>query len=553
MLETLMVQNVLLIDTLTLDFHGGLTALTGETGAGKSILLDSLGLVLGERAGASFVRPGATQATVTAVFRNIPQSVRKVLEDNGIAFEDETLVLRRVISQDGRSRAFVNDQLLGIGVIKEIAGDLLEIHGQFDRLLQPASHRAFVDKDPSVVPRLAKVREAFGAWDGARGALLQAKEDLARAKAEEEYLTHALAQLDEAAPQEGEEDALLAERATLLQGAKLMDALSQAHSDVMGEGGAMASLMHAQKALAKVTLPDAHPVTRLCEALESILIDLEDKGTTLKEILRASNAGPERLEEVEVRLGLLRTLARKHGVAPSALAGVWAQIEAQVASITKGQAGLDALEREAVATKAHYEEEAERLTKVRVEVAARLTKAVMQELPPLKLEATRFEIEMTREDEAHWGSNGWDTLSFLIQTNPGLPMGPLAKIASGGERSRLLLALKVAFVQNAPVGLMVFDEIDAGVGGAVAHAIGERLARLGATTQVLTVTHAPQVAAQADQHFHVSKRVKSGVTTTHVAVLEGDVRREEIARMLSGDTVEEAARRAADALLAKAS
>lgn len=553
MLETLSVQNVLLIDALTLDFHQGLTALTGETGAGKSILLDSLGLVLGERAGASFVRPGASQAVVTALFRQIPQNVIQLLSDNGVMVEDDTLILRRVIAPDGRSRAFINDQMVGVGLIKDIAGDLLEIHGQFDRLLHLASHRSFVDRHGSVQEALLKVSADFEALDTARKALFQAREDLARAKAEEEYLTHALAQLDEAAPQEGEEEALLDERATLLQGAKLMDALSQAHGDVMGEGGALQSLMHAQKALMKVTLPETHPVMQLAQGLETLLIDLEDKGAALKELLRASNAGPERLEDVEVRLGLLRTLARKHGVPPSALHDVWTRIAGQVASLTKGEECLASLEKEASAAKERYMQSAKNLTTLRQEVARTLTKSVMDELPPLKLEATRFEIEITQEDEAHWSANGWDTISFLIQTNPGLPMGPLAKIASGGERSRLLLALKVAFIKNAPVGLMVFDEIDAGVGGAVAHAIGERLSRLGQTTQVLTVTHAPQVAAQADQHFHVAKGVTGGLTTTCVRVLDKDERREEIARMLAGDCVEEAARQAADALLTKAS
>lgn len=553
MLETLSVQNVLLIDALTLDFHQGLTALTGETGAGKSILLDSLGLVLGERAGATFVRPGAPQAVVTALFRCVPQSVTQLLGDNGVMVEDDTLILRRVIAPDGRSRAFINDQMVGVGLIKDIAGDLLEIHGQFDRLLHPASHRSFVDRHESVQGQLLQVGADFEALDKAQKALSQAREDLARAKAEEEYLTHALAQLDEAAPQEGEEEALLTERVTLLQGAKLMDALSQAHSDVMGESGALQNLLHAQKALMKVTLPETHPVMQLAHGLETLLIDLEDKGAGLKELLRASNAGPERLEDVEVRLGLLRSLARKHGVPPSALHEVWVRIAAQVSSLTKGEESLAFLEKEASAAKERYMQSAQHLTKLRQDIARTLTKSVMDELPPLKLEATRFEIEITQEDEAHWSAHGWDTISFLIQTNPGLPMGPLAKIASGGERSRLLLALKVAFIKNAPVGLMVFDEIDAGVGGAVAHAIGERLSRLGQTTQVLTVTHAPQVAAQADQHFHVAKGIAGGVTTTQVRVLDKDERREEIARMLAGDCVEDAARQAADALLTKAS
>lgn len=552
MLETLSIQNVLLIDHLELSFSKGLSVLTGETGAGKSILLDSLGLVLGERGAVSFVRPGAQQAVITALFRATSPAALALLEAHDIPCEDGVLMLRRTLTTDGRSRAYVNDQLVSLTFLKTLGALLLEIHGQFDSLLSPAAHRSFIDRDPSLQKRLPALEEAYNGWQEAKDALLTAQGRLQKARENEAFLRYTLQELDALSPKEKEEEILCQERALLVNGAKYQEALERAHICLAGDKGALTLVTDASKHLMRVAVGEHDSFEELKRRMESIRLDLDDLAETLAHHLRGQNAGPERLEEVEARLGALRSAARKHHIPVGALLEFFETTKQQVASLTQGEDDLTLLEKKCSQTKAAYEKEAASMSEARNHVSERLTHAVRAELAPLKLEKARFEIALTQKDEGSWDKTGWDHAEFLIQTNPGLPMGPLSKIASGGERSRFLLALKVAFSSVSSLNLMVFDEIDAGVGGAVAHAIGERLSRLAHETQVLTVTHAPQVAAFATSHFVVSKQVNGNVTTTRVALLSDAERREEIARMLSGDAVEDAARSVADALLQKA-
>ena len=553
MLEVLSIQNVLLIDRLELSFTPGLSVLTGETGAGKSILLESLGLVLGERGGATFIRPGASCATITASFHPIPKDLLPLLEEQGVGLEDGSLVLRRVLSPDGRSRAYVNDQLVSVSFVKTLASALLEIHGQFDNLLHPSHHRGFLDRDQEVQTCLETLKATHQTWSKALHTFTTAKSALQTAREQEAFLRFCLEEINAASPLPQEDETLQDERTQLLQSAKLEDALSQSYQLLNQDGGTLQSLREAHRSLAKAPLSSTSPLGLVAKTLESTLLELEDTAQTLKTLLREQHNAPARLEEVENRLALLRGLARKHAVPLPHLHDFWQNLQAQVNSLTQGTQNLQDLEKISDEARKVYETQASALSQKRQEVAHRLQQAVLTELAPLKLEKARFEIALTRKNEADWDDKGWDSVEFLIQTNPGLPLGSFAKIASGGERSRFLLALKVAFAQTSPVGLMVFDEIDAGVGGAVAHAIGERLSRLSKKTQVLTVTHAPQVAAFANNHFVVSKQSQDHETTTDVNLLTHEERREEIARMLSGDAVEDAARAAADALLAQAS
>lgn len=553
MLEVLSIQNVLLIDRLELSFKPGLSVLTGETGAGKSILLESLGLVLGERGGATFIRPGAPCAVITASFHPVPQDLLPLLEEQGVPIEENSLVLRRVLSPDGRSKAYVNDQLVSVSFVKTLAASLLEIHGQFDNLLHPSHHRGFLDRDQEVQTCLEALKAAHKTWQEALHKFTTTRHALQTAREQEAFLRFCLEELNSASPLPKEDESLQDERTQLLQSAKLEDALSRSYQFLSQEGGTLQSLREAHRSLTKAPLSPTSPLGDVSKTLESTLLELEDTTQTLKTLLRDQHNAPARLEEVDNRLALLRGLARKHAVPLPHLHEFWQNLQNQINTLTQGTQNLEELEKICIQTQKVYETHAHLLSLKRQEIAQRLQHSVLTELAPLKLEKARFEIAITRKNEIDWDDKGWDNVEFLIQTNPGLPLGSFAKIASGGERSRFLLALKVAFAQTSPVGLMVFDEIDAGVGGAVAHAIGERLNRLSKQTQVLTVTHAPQVAAFANNHFVVSKQSQAHETTTHVQLLSSLERREEIARMLSGGAVEDAARAAADALLAQAS
>jgi len=557
MLTALSIANIVLIERLDLEFDSGLGVLTGETGAGKSILLDSLGLALGMRADTGLVRQGADRAQVTASFAppapGTPLAV--LLADNDIALEPgEPLLVRRTLKADGGSRAFLGDQPCSAALLREVGGYLVEIHGQHDDrgLLAPSGHRALLDAYARA--DTGAVAAAHRAWRAAEDKLAAARAALDEAERDREWLDHCVAELQALAPQPGEETELAEARASMQKGERIAGDLATILEAFDGSDGGPALLRGAARRLDR--LAGDHPL--LAEALANLdraIIDADEAEAKLHEAARAMEYDPDRLEAAETRLFELRALARKHGVQPDDLPQLALDLAARLDAIEGGGAGLAKLEAAVRDTAAAYTHAATALSNQRTKAAARLDAAVAGELVPLKLDAARFQTLVEPLPAERWGSDGIDRVEFLISTNPGAPFAPLAKIASGGELSRFILALKVALAEEGGADTIIFDEIDRGVGGAVASAIGERLARLakgtagGAGKQLLAVTHSPQVAAKGGAHFLIAKSSEGTVTRTGVRALDDAGRREEIARMLSGAEVTEEARAQAERLL----
>jgi DNA repair protein RecN (Recombination protein N) len=545
-LRSLEIRDVLIIDRLELEFQPGLNVLTGETGAGKSILLDALGFVLGWRGRAELVRQGAEQGSVTAVF-DLPtgHAARAVLAEAGIEAEDNELILRRVNTVDGRKTAWVNDRRVSGEVLRDLSETLVELHGQQDDrgLLNPRGHRALLDAFAGL--DLGACRAAWRAQAQARTALDGAEVALAAARKEEDFLRHAVAELDKLNPEPGEEAALDARR-RMMQGAeKIRSDIARAHH-VMSEQGAEAMLRDALRWLDGAAERAEGRLEGAMAALERVLIELGDAQQGVEECLRALDFNPAELEALEERLFAIRALARKHGVLADDLGHLAADLRARLVALDSGEAGIAALAKAVVQAESAFKAEAGRVTAARRAAAGRLDAAMAAELAPLKMERAVFATEVTAADA---GPDGVDLVTFTVATNPGAPAGPLNKIASGGELSRFLLALKVCLTGDAPGLTMIFDEIDRGVGGATADAVGRRLKALAAGGQVLVVTHSPQVAALGGAHWRVEKRVAGEVTLSTVTPLTPEDRVEEVARMLAGDTVTPAAREAARALL----
>ncbi|WP_135470407.1 DNA repair protein RecN [Crenalkalicoccus roseus] len=554
MLASLAIRDVVLIERLDLSFGPGLTALTGETGAGKSILLDSLGLACGARADSGMVRAGQAQASVTACFlppEGHPSSA--ILEEQGIAAE-ETLVLRRVVQADGRSRAFVNDQPVAVALLRRLAATLVEVQGQHDQvgLADPATHAGLLDAFGGLEGRRAAVAEAWGRLRGAERALAEAREAIAAAQRDEEFLRHAVEELSALSPEEGEEEALAAERQRLQQGERRSEQIAGALAALQPRdrraGSPAAALREATRALERLPPPneEAQPILAHLAAAQDALAEAE---ALLERLLQEGGPDPRRLEQVEERLFALRAAARKHAVAVVELPALLVSLKERLAALDAGTGRVAALEAAAREAREGYLSAARALSAARRDAAGRLERAIAQELPPLRLDRARFVAEVAAREEEGWGPEGMDRVTFLVATNPGTPPGRLDRIASGGELSRLMLALKVVLARGSPVPTLIFDEVDAGIGGATAAAVGERLARVAERLQVLVVTHSPQVAARGAQQMRVAKQVRGERAATVVEPLDRRARREEIARMLAGERVTEAARAAADSLL----
>jgi DNA repair protein RecN (Recombination protein N) len=555
MLVSLAIRDVVLIERLDLALGAGLTVLTGETGAGKSILLDSLGLALGQRAEAGMVRAGQSQASVVASF-HLPAShpALAMIAEQGIEAEDE-LVLRRVVQADGRSRAFINDEPVGVGLLRRLGALLVEVQGQHDQvgLADPATHAGLLDAFGGLDAARGSVAEAFRAWRGAERELEAAREAIASAQRDEDWLRHALGELDELAPEEGEEDRLADERQAMQQGERRAEAVASALSELQprdrrGGAGPAAALRNAARALERLPAPneEAAPAIAALGQAQDALAEAEN---LLERLSQGMSPDPRRLEHVEERLFALRAAARKHAVPVTELPALLRSLRDRLSALDAGAERATALEAAAAAAKARYLEGAQALSATRRATAGKLEDAVARELKPLKLERARLHISIERRDERGWSSDGLDRIIFLVSTNPGQKPGQLEKIASGGELSRLMLALKVVLARGSPVPTLVFDEVDSGVGGATAAAVGERLARVAERLQVLVVTHSPQVAARGAQHLRVAKGIRADRAETRVEPLDDSARREELARMLAGETVTEAARAAADSLL----
>ncbi|MGR3441861.1 MAG: DNA repair protein RecN [Thalassococcus profundi] len=548
MLRALDIRDMLIIDRLELAFQPGLNVLTGETGAGKSILLDSLGFVLGWRGRAELVRQGAEQGEVMAVF-DLPKGhpARAVLEEAGLPGGDE-LILRRVNTADGRKTGWVNDRRVSGEVLRRLSDTLVELHGQHDDrgLLDPKGHRDILDAYGALDAARAEVRHRWTLRAKARKTPTEARAALDAVRAEEDFLRHSVAELQKLDPQTGEDAELDARRRSMQAAEKVRDDIAQASAALGYEGaeGAMARALRwlegaADRADGRLDAPVA--------ALARAMAELDEASHGVADCLESMAFDPRDLEDTEERLFALRGLARKHAVLPDDLAEHTAALAARLEALDAGEAKLADCECAVTEADAGYDAAAA-LTKARQEAAARLDAAVAAELAPLKMERAVF---TTRIEDAAPGPEGVDAVQFTVATNPGAPAGALNKIASGGELSRFLLALKVCLSQEQGRGVtMIFDEIDRGVGGATADAVGRRLSALAAEGQVLVVTHSPQVAALGAHHWRVEKQVAGEVTTSTVVALDPPAREGEIARMLSGDTVTDEARAAARALLA---
>jgi DNA repair protein RecN (Recombination protein N) len=550
MLTALSIRDVVLIEALDLDFGAGLGVLTGETGAGKSILLDSLGLALGARADSGLVRQGAAQAVVTASFEPAdPAPIAALLGESGLDHDpSEPLTIRRLVKADGGSRAYVNDQPASAGLLRELGALLVEIHGQHDDrgLLNPRGHRGLLDSFARA--DTAAVASAHRALRDAEDALATAHAEQESAARDREWLEHAVAELTKLAPEPGEEAVLAERRATMQRGEKIAGELQAIAELIDGSDGALTRLRQAARILERIA--EDHPA--LTEALAALDRALVEAGTAQEGIDTAAEAlafDPAALEADEARLFELRGLARKHRVQPDDLAELTETLATRLERIEGGEGLITRLTANLTAAETAYVAAAEALSATRTAAAARLDAAVAAELAPLKLDAARFRTTVEPLPRDFWSASGRDRVEFEVSTNPGAPFAPLIKIASGGELSRFILALKVALAEEGGARTLIFDEIDRGVGGAVASAIGERLARLSTGAQLLVVTHSPQVAARGAAHLLIAKSHDGTVTRTGVRQLSEDERREEIARMLSGAQVTDEARAQAGRLM----
>ncbi|MCW5770826.1 MAG: DNA repair protein RecN [Rhodospirillaceae bacterium] len=551
MLARLSIRDVVLIDQLDLALEGGFSALTGETGAGKSILLDALGLALGARGDAKLVRHGAAQAVVTAAF-DLADShpVRALLRDRGLDGEGP-IIIRRTVGADGRGRAFVNDQPATVALLREIGDGLVEIQGQAEQhgLAVPATHRPALDAFGGI--DTAAIEAAHADWQAALAAR-DAHAAMARqAATDEEYLRHALTELEALDPKPGEEETLQAERQLLMNRERLVEALNGAMSEISGSKPVEAALRGARRQLDRIAAKVGGALDPVLAALDRAAIEVGEALRLLDAVGNSVESDSARLQTVDDRLFALRDLARKHRIEVGGLPALRQEIAAKLAAITDSSAERGRLEKRAAEARTAYTVTAEAVSRARKAAAAALDKAIMRELPPLKLDKARFATRIEPLPESEWGAAGCDRVAFEVATNPGAPLGAIGRIASGGELARFMLALKVVLARTGSAPTLVFDEVDSGIGGATAAAVGERLARLGRDVQVLVVTHSPQVAARAAHHFRVEKQVKGAAkTATRVEALSAAKRREEIARMLAGAAVTDEARSAADALMA---
>ncbi len=552
MLTRLSIRNIVLIEALDLDFARGLGVLTGETGAGKSILLDALGLILGDRAETALVRAGEAKASVTASFEfaTLPTLIVNALDEADIDLEPgEPLLIRRQVKADGGSKAFVNDQPTSVALLRELAPALVELHGQHDDrgLVNPRGHRELLDRYAGI--DLGLLGRRWASWAKAEAQLSEAQRAQEQAKLDQDLLIAHLAELTTLEPQAGEEARLAATRADMQKGEKLSGDLEELRHIWEGSDAPLASLRVAARKLDRIA--EEHPLLK--EALASLdraVIEASEAEDKLQDAALALVHDPQALDAAETRLFELRALARKHRCEVDALPDVMRDMRSKLDAIEGGDAQLDALEAAAKEARAAYLTAAEKAQTARIKAAKQLDKAVAAELAPLKLDAARFLTAIGKLPEEKWGAHGMDSAEFLIATNPGADFAPLAKIASGGELSRFILALKVALAEKGGAATIIFDEIDRGVGGAVASAIGDRLSRLAsAEGQLLAVTHSPQVAARGGQHYLIAKASSGTVTKTSVVLLDDTGRQEEIARMLSGAEVTPEARAQADRLL----
>lgn len=547
MLRSLNISNVVLIEQLDIDFKAGFGVLTGETGAGKSILLDSLGLVLGKRAETSLIRKGCEKLSVTAVFDNIDNTeFQKLLTDNDLDIESE-IMIKRTLSTSGSGKIFFNDQPISAKLLKEIGKYLVEIHGQFDNqgLLNPANHLSILDNFGGYKSLLDNCQTAYTAYKEATTKRISAENNIAKAKEDEDNLRHWINELEQLSPRIGEIEELQIRRQELMHAEKIIENLNYAYSALTQGKDVSSSLRAAQNGIDKANSYVDGKYDEIYSALDRALIEITDVVEQIESASSDIALNSSEQESIDSRIFALKDIARKHGVSVDDLVTTLENFKQQLSSIEMGEDGLNILRQDEQNKRINYIETANNLHKARVEAAQNLDTLVMNELPPLKMEKAKFVTLINKKAESEWSSLGFDDVCFTVATNPNSPQGPINKIASGGELARFMLALKVNLASSSNITTMIFDEVDTGIGGAVAQAVGERLSRLGQGVQVLVVTHSPQVAALGTYHFKVAKHTKNDITSTVVYPLSATERQEEIARMLAGETISDEARAAA--------
>lgn len=553
MLKTLSIRNVVLIDSLDIDFKEGLTVLSGETGAGKSILLDSLGLLLGNRSEASMVRIGADKLSVTGVFEvQKNNKLYEVAKDYDLDIDGE-IIIKRTITSEGKGKILFNDQIITLKLLKELSQYLIEIHGQHDNqgLLNPATHCDILDNYGKYEKELTSTKEAFINYKIASKSLKEKENALSKAKEEEENLRHWVQELEKLAPQKGEEEHLRNRRSELMNAEKIIEKLNQAYSYLNGGNSVLEQISKAQNAISRANEIVNGKYADIEQNIETALYSLNDAVERIEANSADINLNQNEINEIETRLFALRSIAKKHQTDIDLLPEKLEELSKELKNLQYGEDSLRDLRKEVKIFEEKYREAAQKLSEKRQEAAQKLDKNIMKELPPLKMEKAVFKTKIVSKDESQWSENGWDTVCFEVSTNPNTPMGALNKIASGGELSRFMLALKVNLAQESSQETLIFDEIDTGIGGATAEAVGERLSRLGKKVQVLVVTHSPQVAAFSNEHFKVEKHTENNQTTTSLKQLDATGKIEEIARMLAGEKITKEARAAAQVLVNK--
>lgn len=550
MLNILTIQDFVIIDSLKLSFERGMTALTGETGAGKSILLDALGIILGHRSDVALIRKGCDQAFLAAEFSlSCHHPAQLLLAEHGIPIQ-ETLVIRRTLASNSKSRAMVNDQPVTIAFLRILGNLLVEIHGQFDRLMDVSSHRRILDEYLDQPHLKEPVQQLYNAWRTALNMQHQSEERLNHLKRHEDFLRYQLKEIEVLSPEEGEEERLLENRQALVGIAKLFESVGSAYAS-LDQAQVLPALQSAHRALQKHCVGENEHINQANTALEKAVSEATEAVAQLEEILGQVDDQPQQLQRIDDRLHALRAIARKHNVTTTDLPQFYAQLKQDLDDLDQAEVRVAELSRQAAQLKQDFIRHAETLSKARSQKALELSEAVMAELPELKLPNARFSVSLAISDESAWSEQGIDRVNFLVAMNKGQDWQPLEKAASGGELARLMLVLKAIMATRSTVSTIVFDEIDIGVGGAVAAALGQRLSRLAQHLQVLTITHSPQVAAAADEHFQVSKEDQGSQVLTNVVQLPLARRYEEIARMLSGEVITDEARAAARSLLVR--
>lgn len=551
MLKSLSIRNVVLIDKLDLDFQNGFSVLSGETGAGKSILLDSVGLLLGKRAEVGMIRSGCDKLSVCGSFEIADKKgeLAALCAEYDLDFEHE-IIIKRTLNQDGKGKIFFNDQPITQKLLKEIGSYLVEIHGQFDNqgLLNPATHLSVLDNYGAYPEKITAMKAAFAVYKKAKDNRVNAEAKIAQSKADEDNLRHWVDEFQKMQPRENEQEELEEKRRQMMNAEKILENLDAAYK-ALNQGGVQSALRQAQAAISRVNVLLNGKFDNIYSLLDTALVNADEAGEEIEAASNEVSLNQNELDAVEERLFALKALARKHNTTIEELPLVWQQMEENLRNLELGEDDIENLRKLEEAAYKDYVKKATEVSQARLAAALRLDGKIQAELPDLKMEKARFMTQISTKPENQWNENGRDDVCFMVSTNQNTPYGSISKIASGGELARFMLALKVNLAQTSQVETMIFDEVDTGIGGATAQAVGEKLAKLGEQVQVLVVTHSPQVAAQSKYHYKVEKTTVDNVTTTSLRELSATEKTEEVARMLSGEHITDEARAAAKVLI----